>query len=31
VRQVLDERPLMMVVASFVLGYMTALVLHRRR
>jgi hypothetical protein len=31
VRQVLDEQPLMMVVASFALGYMTALVLHRRR
>lgn len=31
VRQMLDERPLMMVVASFALGYMTALVLHGRR
>jgi hypothetical protein len=31
VRQVLDEQPLMMVVASFALGYMTALVLHGRR
>ena len=31
VRQVLDEQPLMMVVASFALGFMTALVLHRRR
>jgi hypothetical protein len=31
VRQVLDEQPLMMVVASFALGYMTALVLRGRR
>jgi hypothetical protein len=31
VRQVLDEQPLMMVVASFALGYMTALMLHGRR
>jgi hypothetical protein len=31
VRQVLDEQPLMMVVASFALGYMTGLVLHGRR
>ena len=31
VRQVLDEQPLVMVVASFALGYMTALVLHGRR
>jgi hypothetical protein len=31
VRQVLDEQPIMMVVASFALGYMTALVLHGRR
>lgn len=31
VRQVVDEQPLMMVVASFALGYMTALMLHGRR
>ncbi|MGB9648486.1 MAG: hypothetical protein WCB44_25755, partial [Stellaceae bacterium] len=31
VRQVLGEQPLLMVVASFALGYMTALVLHGRR
>jgi hypothetical protein len=31
VRQVVDEQPLMMVVASFALGYVTALMLHGRR
>ena len=31
VRQVLDEQPFLMVVASFVLGYMAALALHARR
>jgi hypothetical protein len=31
VRQVLDEQPFLMVVASFALGYMAALMLHRRR
>lgn len=31
VRQLLDERPLLMVAASFALGYMTALMLHGRR
>jgi hypothetical protein len=31
VRQVLDEQPFLMVAASFALGYMTALLLHRRR
>jgi hypothetical protein len=31
VRQVLYEQPFMMVIASFALGYMTALVLHGRR
>ena len=30
-RQVLDEQPLLMVVASFALGYMAALMLHGRR
>jgi hypothetical protein len=30
-RQVLDEQPFLMVAASFALGYMTALMLHRRR
>jgi hypothetical protein len=30
VRQVLDEQPRMMVVASFALGYMTVVVLHWR-
>jgi hypothetical protein len=31
VRQVLDEQPFQMVAAGFALGYMTALLLHRRR
>jgi len=31
VRQVLDEQPFLMVAAGFALGYMTALLLHRRR
>ena len=31
VRQMLDEQPFLMVVASFALGYMTALMLHGRR
>ena len=31
VRRVLHEQPLLMVAASFALGYMTALLLHRRR
>jgi hypothetical protein len=31
VRQVLDEQPLMMVVASFALGYLTALMLRGRQ
>ena len=30
-RHVVDEQPLVMVVASFALGYMTALMLHGRR
>ena len=30
-RQVLDEQPFMMAAASFALGYMTALLMHRRR
>ena len=30
-RQVLDEQPFLMVVASFALGYMSALMLHGRR
>jgi hypothetical protein len=30
VRQVLDEQPFLMVAAGFALGYMTALLLHRR-
>jgi hypothetical protein len=31
VRQVLDEQPFLMVVASFALGYMAALMLHGRQ
>ena len=31
VRQLLDERPFLMVAASFALGYMTSLMLHGRR
>jgi hypothetical protein len=31
VRQMLDEQPFLMVVASFALGYMAALMLHGRR
>ena len=31
VRQVLDEQPFLMMAASFALGYMTALLLQRRR
>jgi hypothetical protein len=31
VRQVLDGQPFLMVAAGFALGYMTALLLHRRR
>lgn len=30
-RRVLDEQPFLMAAASFALGYMTALLLHRRR